>query len=106
MGGKWEGTPTFGNGGLPISDKCARDGRSSLHLGKEMAPHLRTEDNSLGILNSELPEGPPTLLYSRDYMVRNPRRNPYQPQLGKWALPPTYLAPLLQQEREPGWPSE
>lgn len=53
-----------------------------------MVPHLRTEDNSLGVLNSELPEGPPTLLYGREYMVKNPRRKPPQPQLGKWALPP------------------
>lgn len=62
-----------------------------------MAPHLRTEDNSLGVLNSELPEGPPTLLYGREYMVKNPRRK---------LSHPTYLVALLQQEREPGWPSE
>lgn len=51
-------------------------------MGKEMAPHSRAEDNSLGVLNSELPEGPPTLLYGGDYMVRTPRRNPSSPSWG------------------------
>lgn len=54
MCGKWERVPHLGRKGSSLvlsgweSPHRWGKGRSNLHLGKEMAPHMRTKDNSPG----------------------------------------------------------
>lgn len=74
-------------------------------MGKEMAPHLRAEDKSLGVLDSELPEGPPTLLYGRDLWSGLQGATPAAP-AGEVGSPTHLPRGSAAARARAGWPSE
>lgn len=108
----WEG---IWGGRAPIRDKWVGEpriwgeGRGHLRLRKEMPlpTHPRTGDNSPGLLYSELPEASSPSSKAGATWGRGPNHMPHSPGLGNQGLlPTTYLAVLLQGERDPGRQSQ